>query len=311
MQPERPVGRNAFIMGNPIEAQARLEKIPIYRPEKLSDEVIDEFASLNIDIGVVVAYGQLIPKRMLSVPKHGFINLHGSLLPKYRGASPVQYAILNGDTITGMTVFRLSEKWDAGAVFDKAVIVIGPRDNTHTLLERMAPIGAQLVLSVVERLEKGWIEPVTQSDFEASYAPKLSRDSGHIDWHSHTAARIERMTRAFYPWPMTHTHILLHKSARSLEADLEVSHNTVQISILEVVSLNELPPEAGIYDSANWGSYKPGAILIADARVGLFVKCIAGVLEVKRLKPAGKNDMSGADFVRGYHIEPGMYFCNE
>lgn len=281
-QPDRPAGRGGRTRPTPIKTLAAELGVPVYQPHTLKDgEALDTLRTDEPDVAVVVAYGHLIPADMLAVPHHGFVNLHASLLPKYRGAAPVPHAILQGETETGVTVFRLNERWDAGDILDKAVLPIEDDDTTGSLLTKMAPMGADLMRGIVGQMVAGWVSAKPQTDTEATKAPKLTKEMGHIDWTG-SQAHIDRMVRAFQPWPLAYTYIHTGKGKTRL-ALLDV----------ENAPMPRRRPE-------------PGTVLHADDKDGLIVMAGDGPLFLREIKPEGKRAMSGRDYLRGARIEAGM-----
>lgn len=280
-QPDRPSGRGRQVHATPVKDLARELGIPVCQPETLKDGVA--LAALREDgpeAAVVVAYGHLITRRMLAVPEHGFINAHASVLPKYRGAAPVPHAILHGEAETGVTIFRLNDRWDAGDILAVEKTPIGPADTAATVLERLAPIAATLLNSVVGQLRAGWTSPVPQTDAEATAAPKLQKATGEIDWRR-DARRIERMTRAFQPWPLAFTHFP-HRSGFA------------GVAVLRAEVLESAAPRG-----------EPGEVLAADAREGIVVRCADLPLRLLTIKPEGRREMTAAEYMRGATLAPG------
>ena len=202
-QPDRPAGRGHTPRPSPIKLLALEHGLPLAQPERLS-EVREDIERLKPEIMVVVAYAHRIPYWLLTLPPMGVLNVHASLLPKYRGASPVAAALLNGDSETGVSIMRLSEGWDTGPVLRQRVIPIEPEDNAGSLTNRLADLGAELLLEVMELRVRGMITARRQREDQASYAPRLSKDDGWIDW-AKPATRLEREVRAFNPWPGSFT----------------------------------------------------------------------------------------------------------
>lgn len=205
-QPDRPKGRRRETMPSPIKEAALKAGVPVHQPEKLrSSEALKLVSEIQPDVSVVVAYGQIIPRNLLEIPRLGWINLHASLLPKYRGAAPVQRAILAGERRTGLTVMRIDAGLDTGPILEQAQISIGPDDSTVQVLSRMSEIGAPLVVETVRKLERNEIMPRPQNDSEATLAPPVRKEEGLIDWREPATAIYNRM-RAFDPWPGAYTH---------------------------------------------------------------------------------------------------------
>lgn len=205
-QPDRPKGRRRETMPSPIKEAALKAGVPVRQPEKLrSSEALTLISEIQPDVSVVVAYGQIIPRNLLEIPRLGWINLHASLLPKYRGAAPVQRAILAGERQTGLTVMRIDAGLDTGPILEQAQIPIGPDETTVQVLARMSEIGGPLMIDTLRRLERNEVEPRPQDDSEATLAPPVRKEEGLIDWHELATAIHNRM-RAFDPWPGAYTH---------------------------------------------------------------------------------------------------------
>lgn len=281
-QPDRPAGRGGKMHMTAVKERALELGLPVYTPEKLkAQETIDELAQYKPDLVVVVAYGRLIPPCLLQIPKHGFVNLHASILPKYRGAAPVPYAILNNEKETGVTVFRLNERFDAGDILAIERLPIQPDDTSETVLRKLAPIGAKLVCSVVGQLEAGWVHPVVQTEPLATHAPKIDKEEGLLDWRE-TPVKIDCKVRAFQPWPLCYCFIGPEEHRKRL-------------------CLLKVAEHAGGAQGR-----EPGEILAADPHKGLIVACGGGkAVAILRLKPEGRKEMDAADFLRGAHLKAG------
>lgn len=204
-QPDRPKGRGQGTVQSPIKQAALKAGVPVHQPEKLrAQEAIELVAGIQPDVSVVIAYGQIIPRNMLEIPRLGWINLHGSLLPKYRGAAPVQRAILAGERRTGLTIMRIDAGLDTGPILARTEIPIGPDETAAQLLARMSDLGAPLMVDTLRKLEHGEITPTAQNNAEATLAPPLKKEEGLIDWREPADAIYNRI-RAFDPWPGAYT----------------------------------------------------------------------------------------------------------
>lgn len=205
-QPDRPAGRGHATAHSPIKKAALKAAVPVHQPEKLrSQEAMEIVARLQPDVSVVIAYGQVIPRNMLEIPRLGWINLHGSLLPKYRGAAPVQRAILAGETSTGLTTMRIDAGLDTGPMLEQMEVEIERDETAAQLLTRMSEMGAPMIIDTLRKLEQGGITPRAQNDAEATLAPPLRKEEGLIDWRK-PASTIYNAIRAFDPWPAAYTH---------------------------------------------------------------------------------------------------------
>jgi methionyl-tRNA formyltransferase len=246
--------------------------IPVYTPARLRDAHAQaEFAALDADIAVVAAYGLILPKPVLEAPKYGCINIHASLLPRWRGAAPIQRAILAGDEKTGITIMQMDEGLDTGDILAAEAIDIGPATTGAELHDRLAVLGGRMVVYVLNGLEGGVIEATPQPEEGAVYAKKLEREEGRLDWRC-PAAELERRVRAFSPWP-----------GAWFEAE------GTRIKVIEVQVM------APAVDVA------PGQIL--DDR--LTVACGSGSLRIRRLQREGKTAQDAAEFLRGFQLKPG------
>jgi len=281
-QPDRAAGRGRHAESTPVKRAAEALGFPVVQPESLRDgRALAHLDAAAPDLAVVVAYGHLIPPAMLASPAHGFINAHASLLPKYRGAAPVPHAILNHEAETGVTVFRLNERFDAGAILGRAAIPIAPDETAGGLLARLAPLAATLVLEVIGQIQAGWAQPLPQAEAEATRAPKLAKDMGRIDW-SAPRREIDARVRAFQPWPLAYTFFPAKRGPQ-------------RVTILKV------SPAAG----APGISAAPGTVIAADARSGITIQAGDGPLHLACIRPAGKRDMDSAEYMRGARLAAG------
>ncbi len=212
-QPDRPRGRGGEISSSPVKEAALEAGIAVYQPEKIkSESALDYFRRVAPDVAVIIAYGQIIPASLIAIPRLGWINLHGSLLPKYRGAAPVHWAIANGETRTGITTMQIDAGLDTGAILLKHELEIGPDETSPELAARLAEAGAPLVTETLRRLESRAIRAVAQNNPEATFAPPLKKEDGRIDW-SLPARKIYCRMRGFQPWPGAFTQFRGQKCA--------------------------------------------------------------------------------------------------
>jgi methionyl-tRNA formyltransferase len=270
--PDAPQGRGREIAENAFAGFARAYSIPIFKANS-ADEIQLAILQTEAEIVVTAAYGRFIRKRELSQPKYGWLNVHFSLLPRWRGASPVQRAIENGDSKTGVTIFRLDEGMDTGPVFTTIDYVMQGNERSEQLLNHLAEISVQPLGHALDLIEEG-IQPQPQINSDVTLAPKITKDEGRIDW-SKTSAEIERKVRAFSPWPTAWSSL-----------------NGSRISIL----------------SAKFSPRKvhPGTLSIGD---GAFVGTGDGSLELVEVKPEGKRAMSAEDWLRGARLHDGAQFA--
>lgn len=279
-QPDRPAGRGGYCRSTPIKALAEELGLPVFQPEKPNTpDFIGCMRDLRPDLAVVVAYGHLIRRELLDIPRLGFVNLHASLLPAYRGAAPVPWAILKGEATSGASVFRLDERFDTGGVIARAELPIAPDDTAESYLRKLAPIGGRLMADALAALAAGRAEVQPQDDARASNAPKLKKEDGRIDW-SLPWRDIERKIRAFQPWPLAFTVIPTVKGE-------------VRVNILRL--------EAATAGAECW---KPGEFVTADPKAGLVVMTGDGPVRLALLQPEGRKPMPDADFLRGTRVLP-------
>ena len=198
-QPDKPKGRGKEIHMSPVKECALQHNIPVYQPVRARDEAfVDEMRALTPDVMVVIAFGQILPKSLLELPKYGCVNIHASLLPKYRGAAPIQWAVINGDEETGITTMMMDVEMDTGDMLEKTVVKLDPEETGGSLFDRLSLLGGDLILSTLSKLEKGEITPVPQDHEKATYVKKISKSMGDIDW-TMDAVSIERLVRGLNP----------------------------------------------------------------------------------------------------------------
>lgn len=272
-QPDRPAGRGRKLQPSPVKRAAQAADLPIFQPETLKDEAVRaELRALDADMMIVAAYGLLLPKAVLAAPRLGCVNIHASLLPRWRGAAPIQRAIAAGDECTGISIMAMEAGLDTGPVYLTREIPIGPRDTGGSLHDRLADLGAEALLAALPGITDGGLTAVRQDDADATYAPKLSKDEARIDWTC-SAAEIDRRVRAFDPWPVAETRL----DGRALR-------------------IWAAEPLAGAAVLA------PGAI-VAAGKNGIDVATGAGVLRISRLQPPGKRAMEAADFAHARDLD--------
>ncbi len=273
-QPDRPKGRGMELAPSPVKQRALQLGLPVSQPDKIKNnqEFREQLAAIKPDAIIVVGYGRIIPPWMLDLPPLGNLNLHGSLLPKYRGAAPVQWAIARGERVTGVTTMRIDAGLDTGGILLQKEISIAPQDTAETLAVRMAAIGADLMVETLRGLQAGTIHPRPQDDARATLAPILKKEDGRIDFHL-TALEILNRMRGFQPWPGAYT------SFRGKNLHVWAAR-TVEDTLAE------------------------GQIAVDSGRV--IVGCGAGsTLELLEVQMEGKKRMPAADFVHGYLPKPG------
>ncbi|MBI3404386.1 MAG: methionyl-tRNA formyltransferase [Acidobacteria bacterium] len=241
-QPDRPRGRGQQVQSSPVKEFAIASRIHVYQPEKIrSDSAFEFFTKVAPDAVVIIAYGQIIPQRLIDIPRLGWINLHASLLPKYRGAAPVHWAIANGETQTGLTTMQVDAGLDTGPILLQSEIAIGENEFAPELMKRMAEVGAPLILETLRKLDKSEVHPAPQDHSAATLAPLLKKENGRIDW-SQSASQIYNRIRGMQPWPGAFTtfrgrrcHIWGHPEASTapdalrvfIPGQLRVQHDSI------------------------------------------------------------------------------------
>jgi methionyl-tRNA formyltransferase len=276
-QPDRPAGRGKKLTPSPVKVLAEQAGVPVHQPESLRNEQAQaELAALGADIMVVVAYGLILPQAVLDTPRLGCINVHGSLLPRWRGAAPIQRAIWAGDAETGVTIMQMDKGLDTGAMLHKASLPIAPDDTSASLYDKLAAIGPQALLHTLALLATGKAVAEPQDDAQANYADKLSKEEALIDWRQ-PAAHLERCVRAFNPWPVS--YFMLD------------GHN---IKVWQAQALDD-------------ASGQPPGTLLRAGKAGIDVATGDGVLRLLSLQPPGKKAMSCQDLLnaRKDWFEPG------
>ena len=277
-QPDKSSGRGKNIRFSPVKEAALEAGLPVLQPEKIKEEEVQsELEKLCPDLFVVTAYSQKIPDEVIHIAPYGCINIHPSLLPKYRGAAPLIGAILNGEEVTGVTIMRIAKELDAGNILAQEELPIEPDDTLRTLEPKAAALGAKMLLDVIRQMEKGMLSEREQDPAEATYMKTISKEAGKIDF-SESAKRIQCQIRAFDPWPSAYT---------SLEG------KTFKFWAADVVENTE--------------DAEPGTIVFADKKT-LIVKCGEGALSLREVQMEGKKRMSTEEFLRGKKVETGLRF---
>lgn len=276
-QPDRPAGRGKKLMPGPVKVLAQQHAIPVFQPVSLRPAENQQLiADLEADVMVVVAYGLILPKAVLDMPRLGCINVHGSLLPRWRGAAPIQRSLWAGDKETGVTIMQMDAGLDTGDMLYKLACPITAQDTSASLYDKLAQLGPQGLLATLDQLSEGSAQPEVQNESLVTYAEKLSKEEAKLDW-SLSAAQLERCIRAFNPWPVS--YFLMD----------EQPVKVWQASVIEAATAN-----------------KPGTIIEANKN-GIQVATAEGILNLETLQPAGKKAMSAQDLLnsRREWFEPG------
>lgn len=271
-QQDRPKGRGHKMQYTPVKEKALELNIPVFQPEKVKNpEFVDILKEMNPDVIVVIAFGQILSKEILDLPKYGCINVHASLLPEYRGAAPIQWAVIDGKKESGVTTMYMAEGLDTGDIIDKKVIELDKKETGGSLFDRLSLIGGDLILETLKHLEDGTAKRIPQDDEKSSYAGKIAKELGHIDF-TKSAVEIEQLIRGLNPWPSAFVH---------------VDDKTLKIWDADVID-EPVKEEPGTIISTN----KTLKVATGD-----------GYLDIKELQLAGKKRMDSVSFLNGYSIK--------
>ena len=270
-QPDRPKGRGMKMVFSPVKELAIANEIPVFQPENFRDEeTVEQLRTLQPDVIAVVAYGRILPQKVLDIPAKGCVNIHASLLPAYRGSAPYQWAVLDGLTETGVTAQYMAQKMDAGDIIDVAKTAIGPDETAGELLDRLAVLGADLLSKTMGRIACGSVTGTPQNEANVSFAPMLDKSMCPIDWNK-TAQQVHNHVRGLHPWPV---------------ATAELAGTKFKIHATAIVE----------------GSGTPGQIL-GLTKTGLIVACGEGAVEIRSLQVEGGKRMAAPDYFRGHPLE--------
>lgn len=283
-QPDRPKGRGKNMQFSPVKECALAHNIPVMQPVNVSvPEVIDELRAYEPELIVVVAFGQFVTKKIREMPKYGCINVHASLLPKYRGAGPIQWAVINGEKESGVTTMYMCREIDKGDMLLKDTVTLDPKETGDSLHDKLSMMGGPLLLKTIDKLEDGSAVRIPQCEEESTYAPKLEKTMGNIDW-TMDADRIERLVRGLNSWPGTFT---------------KIHGKTVKIWDCDVVCQEAL--------TESQAAAEPGTVIVSE-KDQLIVKAGNGALSLRMLQPEGKKNMTVDAYLRGYPIAQGELF---
>ena len=276
--PDKPKGRGMKMVASPVKEFAIEKGLKIYQPEKVrkNEEFINEIKSLNPDVICVVAYGKILPQEILDIPKKGAINVHGSLLPKYRGAAPIQWAVLNGDKTTGITTMYMGAGMDTGDMILKQEVEIGEDETTGELWERLSKIGAELLVETLKQIEAGTAPRIPQGE-DFTMAPMLDKEMAKIDWENKTALEIKNLVRGLNPIIGAYTFL-----------------NGKKIKFWKVQVSDDIEEN---------NSLKNGTVVKADSKEGIYIKTKEGILKVLEIQGENAKRMSIQDYLRGNSIK--------
>lgn len=277
-QPDKPKGRSGQLQFPPVKECALAHNIPVFQPVKIREQQnVEELAKYNPDIIIVVAFGQIVSKEILDMPKYGCVNVHASLLPKYRGAAPIQWAVINGDEVTGVTTQRMDAGVDTGDIIETAQIKIAEDETGGSLFDRLALLGAKLCVETMEKIENGEAVYTPQNHEEATHTKKIEKELGNVDF-TKSAKEIECLIRGLNPWPSAYTHL---------------NGKTLKLWKAKVVDENT--------------DKKPGTI-VRVTKDELLVQTKEGLLSLLEIQLEGKKRMPVDAFLRGYQVNEGIVF---
>lgn len=294
-QPDNKKGRGLKESVSPVKQEAIKHSLEILQPESINDPLfIRQLENSKVDLIVVAAYGQKLSDDILGLPSKGCINIHPSLLPKYRGAAPVNYAILNGDTQTGITIFKMGSKMDAGLIIKQVVIDIKDNETAAELSSRLAIESAHMLNDLLDDIEREEITPILQDESKVTYAPRLEKADGRINWNK-TSRQILNQIRAMYPWPGAYTFFSFRESP-------------IKIDILEAQEISGEQIAKNTSNSLEGFYNQPGGITEIN-NDGIIISCGQGeYLDIKKLKPAGSKILTAKEFINGYRLKIGDRF---
>lgn len=297
-QPDKPRGRGQHVSASPVKQKAEAAGVPVWQPAKLRDEeFLDRVRALGPDLGVVAAYGKILPESLLQIPRLGMINVHASVLPKYRGAAPIQRAIIDGDTSTGVTIMRVVKELDAGAMILVDSLPIGANETSDELEPRLATLGAGLLMTAIDQLDQGKANEIPQDDSKATYASRIQKVDGRLEWDE-TAQAIHDRVRGLHPWPHAYT---FHERARY------VIHETRPFATIGAAAAT-LPEDLAAMARQQAEGAWPGTILVA-AKGHLVVSAGMGsAIEILRLQEEGRKVVDARAFLAGRALRAGMRF---
>lgn len=296
-QPDRPRGRGQKVTPAPVKARAMEAGVPVLQPDKLTaDPWAATLAAFDVDLGVVAAYGKILPEWLLAWPRLGLINVHASLLPRYRGASPIHRAVMNGDVETGVTIMRVVKALDAGAMLKSKPVSIGPDERTDEVERRLADVGADLLVQTVNEMALGPVPETPQDDLLATYAPRLQKEEGLMDW-SRPARDLHNQVRGLHPWPHAYTfgprgRLIVHRSA-------------VVDTLVEMATMRHVEETHDAHtDAAGNLAPEPGTIVTAAGDT-LHVATGDGLLALIEIQAEGGRALPVRQFLAGHPLAPG------
>ena len=287
--PDKPKGRGMKMVASPVKEYALQQNIDVYQPEKIrkNEELIEKIKMLKPDLICVVAYGKILPKSILEIPKFGCINVHASLLPKYRGAAPIQWAVINGEKTTGVTTMYMDIGMDTGDMILKQEIQIGEEETTGELWERLAKIGGKLLVETIHQIEMGTAPREKQGD-DFSLAPMLTKEMAHIDWKTMNAVQIKNLIRGLNP--------------------IMGAVTTYEGKKMKIWKARAIAEEEYQKQNPEYQKSEAGSIIMSNAKQGLYIQTKDGILEILEIQGENAKRLDILSFLRGTVIEQGKYF---
>ena len=293
---DKPKGRGMKMVASPVKEYAIEKNLQVYQPIKVRNnpEFLEEVRKLNPDLICVVAYGKILPQELLDIPKYGCVNVHGSLLPEYRGAAPIQWAVLNGDKKTGVTTMFMNAGMDTGDMILKEEVEIGEDETTGELWDRLKTIGANLLIKTVKEIENGTATRTKQPE-EGTMAPMLSKEMAKIDWENKTAQEIKNLVRGLNPIMGAYTFL---------------DGKKIKFWKVQTLTENELLEKFQELEEYKYhlNKMQAGTVLFSDDKKGLFIKANGGILQVLEIQGENSKRMAVGDFLRGNPVEAGKIF---
>lgn len=290
-QPDKPKGRGKEVQMTPVKQCALKYDIPVFQPVKIrTPEAVEKLREFEADVFVVAAFGQILSEEILNMPKYGCINIHASLLPKYRGSAPIQWAILNGEKETGITIMQMDKGVDTGDMLLKSVVPIDKKETGESLFDKLAKEGAKLIVEALPKIEAGELVPEKQNEEEATHVTMLNKSQGEIDWLK-DAETIDRLVRGLNSWPSAYTYY-----------QTQDAKNAKTLKIWESEPVDEKAAGAVLENGAVGN---PGSIAKVE-KDAFYVKTGSGLLKVTEVQLEGKKRMKVKDFLLGYSLQEGM-----
>ncbi len=301
--PDRPKGRGMKMVYSPVKEYAIEKNLKIFQPEKITnnEEFKEKIRTLNPDIACVVAYGKILPKSFLKVPALGCVNVHGSLLPKYRGAAPIQWAVLNGDKETGITTMYMNEKMDAGDILLQEKVTIGEDETTGELWDRLSKLGAKLLIDTLKQIEASTIKRIKQPE-DFTLAPMLDKEMSKIDWDKKTAIEIKNLVRGLNPIMGAYS-MLDNKKFKFWKVQVLNEEEILNILLVNDCDIKE---KEELIERIN--KIENGTVLYSNDKVGLYIKAKEGYISVLEIQGENARKMGINDFLRGNNIKVGSIF---